>query len=360
MNAVRYAWSAIFFVIVAAGIGLSINLQIKGNRMSSVNRMAVTFANTRPICVGRFIIDVPIDAEVVMGPARIPVETWRKPNDGGKLEEFVRNALAQSIEDRWRARDELTGRTSLLGKVRDGVGPNHKIVFGVGRSDGSSYNVQSFIRAGNDLFIQEYEAFGEDNDYLKAVDEANEIARHLRFRKEEMPLESGFCIDGAFVTDTDSYMVEAANLGIRLKAFEDVHLSIQTTKKERYIASDAIEPRLKSAENSANERGLGHWYRRIRFLRRGQKRIGNWDGFEVAAHIPRQMGSEETHEFAFLSHGEPKNPMLPVLDVKLHTGVRDNEVGGTHPSITDDEALFLWDKILSSIRPRPIQTTTAK
>jgi hypothetical protein len=311
--------------------------------------------------VGRFIIDVPQDADIVIGPARMPVETWRKKGGGNKLEEFVRKAVAKSGDDRWRARDELVGSKSWLGKVIDGIGPNHKIVFGVGRGDGSTYNVQSFLSVGDDLFVQEYAAFAEDEEYLNAVKEAKEIAAHLRIRRDnELPLESGFCLDGAFVAEPSFYMVEAASVGIRLKEFDDVHVSIQTTKKERFIASDAIEPRLQAAETSANERGLGHWYRRINFLRRGQRRVGNWDGFEVAARTPAQGEGEESHEFAFLSHGEPKNPLLPVLDVKLHSGVRDNEVGGTKPSITDDEALVLWDKILSSIRPRPTHSTTPR
>ena len=120
------------------------------------------------------------------------------------------------------------------------------------------------------------------------------------------------------------------------------------------MASDAIEPRLRSAEKSAIELGQGQWYSRIAFLRRGKKKVGNWDGFEVAAHMPGQAGSDDSHEFAFVSHGEPKNPLLPVLDVKLHSGVKEDKTGGTAPSISDEEALYLWDRILNSIRPRPV------
>jgi hypothetical protein len=127
------------------------------------------------------------------------------------------------------------------------------------------------------------------------------------------------------------------------------------TKKDIYIASDSIEPRLKAAEHDAIAQGKGSWYRRIKVLNKGQRRVGNWDGFEVGARIPAQEAGGEHHEFAFLSHGEPKNPMLPVLDIQLHTGVKDNVIGGVKPSITDAEAIYLWDKMLGSIRPRPVQ-----
>lgn len=348
-------------IVIISGLGLGINFLIKECKMPSENRLEAIFADLRTVCVGRFLIDVPKSAIVVFGAARVPVETWRNVGDGSRLEEYVKQAVAKSEEDRWLARDALLSDTSVLGKVWDGVGPNHKIVFGVGRAEGSSYNVQSFVGVGNDLYVQEYAAFGEDNEYLKAVEEAREIAMRLRHRDEdEVPKDSGFCIDGAIVGDPRMYMVEAATFGIRLREFEGVHLSIQTTKKSRFIPSDAIEPRLKSAEKSIVALGYGNWYKRIKFLRRGQRKIGNWDGFEVAAHRPAVESEEESHEFAFLSHGEPKNPLLPVLDVKLHTGVKGNEIGGVAPSITDDEALYLWDRILGSIRPRPVRNPDAR
>jgi hypothetical protein len=62
----------------------------------------------------------------------------------------------------------------------------------------------------------------------------------------------------------------------------------------------------------------------------------------------------ESHEFAFFSHGEPGNPMVPTLDIELNTGVNDGKAGGMQTSISDEEALYLWDKITTSIRPRSV------
>lgn len=347
--------------LIAAGIGCTSNLLAEESKMSSVNRLAGIVENTRPVCLGRFIIDVPRTANIIFGPARLPVETIRKVGEGANLNEYVRKAVIKSDEDRWLAEDELVGEKSLLGKVFDGIGPNHKIVFGVGHGDGSSYNVQSFIRSGEDLFIQQYKAAGEGAQYLKAVQEARDVASRLRSRREdEFPNDPGFCIDGAFISDPQTYMVEAASVGIRLKEFEGVHLSIQMTNKERLVESDAIEPRLKAAEKDAIIQGQAEWYNRINFLRRGHRKVGTWEGFEVTAHMPRQKNGEESHEFAFLSHGEPKNPLLPVLDVKLHTGVKGNVIGDMKPTITDEEALYLWDKILGSIRPRAAQFSATR
>lgn len=351
----------LFGAIGSLALVLASNELNRENRMHPSNRIVAVMEKTRPLCIGRFIIDVPLAAEVAYGPARIPVETWRNIGEGQNLEAFVKRAVAKSEEDRWLARDGLVSKTSMLGKVVDGAGPNHKIVFGVGRGSGSFYNVQSYVSVGADLFVQEYEEFGEDDKYLDAVQDAKDIASRLVARSEDdLPGDQGICIDGAFVREPERYMVEAVSLGIRLREFEGVHLSIQMTKKSRLIASDAIEPRLKAAEKSLIANGYGSWYKRVNFLRRGQRKIWNWEGFEVAAHRPAIDSEEESHEFAFLSHGEPKNPLLPVIDVKLHTGVKGNEIGGMPPSITDEEALYLWDKVLGSIRPRAVQNRDAR
>lgn len=74
----------------------------------------------------------------------------------------------------------------------------------------------------------------------------------------------------------------------------------------------------------------------------------------MLARKPPQDGQEESYEFAFLSQGEPKNPYLPVLDIKLHSGVVNNRIGQVKPRISDEKAIELWDKLTQSIRKRPI------
>jgi len=68
----------------------------------------------------------------------------------------------------------------------------------------------------------------------------------------------------------------------------------------------------------------------------------------------------DSHEFAYFSHGEPGNPLLPTLDIALDTGVKRNKASAVQSSITDDEALYLWDKISGSIRLRPTHNSLAK
>jgi hypothetical protein len=317
--------------------------------------MMVIFQQSKTICIGRFLIDVPKDAEVVYGPARVPVELIRLPGDAHNLESAVSEALKEGEKDRSRARRGLVSVDSMLGKVIDGINSAHKIVFGIGRTDGSFYNVQSFFSVGEDLFLQEYEIFGDGRLYEEAVRKLKMAAALVRGRADnEIPSEPGICVEGAFLGESPVPMAEAVTLGIRLKDFNDVHVSIEMTKKNYLVESDAIVPRLKAAERDAVRSGSQAWYQAIKTLRRGNRKIGAWTGYEVLARKPTQEFEQQSHEFVFLSQGEPKNPMLPVVEIELHTGVSGNVIGGTEPSLTDDEALYLWDKVTSSLRPRPI------
>lgn len=354
----RTQWCANFLAggaIILSYIGIDAKDRHMPENDSNNNRMEVLLQQPRTICIGRFLVDVPKDAEIIYGPARVPVVLVRMPGDADKLDAFISDVLLQIETLRSRAYRGLVSTDSVLGQVIDGIRPNHKIVFGIGKADGAFYNVQSFFKVGNDLFLQEYDVFGDGKRYEEAVQKANIAASRVRVRSEgEIPSESGVCVDGAFIAGAGSPMAEAVTLGIRLKRFNDVHLSIEMTKKNYVVQSDALEPRLKAAEQEAVRSGDGAWYAAIKTIRRGRRTIEKWTGYEMLARKPAQGREQESHEFVFLSQGEPKNPLLPVMEIEMHTGVSGNIVGGKEPSIGDMEAVYLWDKITGSIRARPV------
>lgn len=278
---------------------------------SKNNRMMALLEKSRTVCIGRFLVDVPKNAEIIYGPARVPVELMRMPGDADKLNAAVADALVQVEKQRSRAYRGLVSKESVLGKVIDGIQPKHKIIFGIGKADGAFYNVQSFFSVGDDLFLQEYDVFGDGKRYEEALKKANMAAALVRIRSEdEIPLEPGLCVDGAFVAEPTAPMSEAVTLGLRLKGFNDVHLSIEMTKKNYLVESDALEPRLKAAERDAIRNGDGAWYAAIKTIRRGSRTIGKWHGYEMLARKPAQELEQESHEFVFLSQGDPKDAML--------------------------------------------------
>ncbi|WP_213953817.1 T6SS immunity protein Tli4 family protein [Variovorax sp. dw_954] len=327
-------------------------------------RLQPLFEKTKTACFGRFAIDVPETATVVFGESQVPFNTDRVEGEGRNLAEWVRKA-----EGKLRAskRVPTTSGLTLFEKTIDGELPGQKIVIGYQSSSGSIYTISSFIAAGDDLFVQsstagvEPNAPGSDWTLAKELVTLNKFARRLIPRlNDEIPAEPGVCIDGGFIADASGLSHETIPIGIRFNEFSDVHLSIKVTKKDVLVPSDAIDPRLEKAKRNAEESGMEDWYSSIKFLRRGERQIEGWNGFEVLARVPVQGNASENHEFKFKSQGEPNNALKPVLDVQLDTGVKGNVTASQKPSLTDEEAVALWDKLTSSIRVRPVSSTAKK
>lgn len=342
---------ALTFVVVSAcdvhGYQKELNMSGAPSRATKV------FGQTRQVCFGRFVIDVPSTATVVFGASDLIWPIYRSEVAPQHLDQQVHKKLAAIESERYLAGEEMTRGDSLFGKVLDGRAPGQKLVFG--ELEDVAYRIYSYFAAGGSVFVQEAQPIAKKTYYTKAIDELNNVATNLRGRRpDEVPNEAGLCIDGGFLPDENGLSHERFTLGVRLAEYPDVHFSIATTKKDRIVESDALEPRIKEAESDAARAGFGTWYSKIRVFRRGERTVANWTGFEILSRKPAQEGHEESHEFKFVSQGEPNNPLLPVLDVQLDSGVRDNQAGATRPTVTDEEAIEIWDRLIRTIRVRPV------
>ncbi|TFW13301.1 T6SS immunity protein Tli4 family protein [Duganella callida] len=315
-------------------------------------RVQQLFSQTRTVCIGRLLLDVPAESAVVYGPSYAPWPLTTYIGDAEKKESVVAKRLAETLEERNIASGNLRGEDSLVGTLREGGFAGQKIVFGITKGNSAIYKIDSYVAAGENLFVQTADPIAAEKD--KAIQDLNAIASALRYRElTEIPTEAGACVDGGFIAETPYLRFEAFNLGVRLQAFPDVHFSLSATNKDVLVESDALEPRLRQAEEIANHSGQGGWYSRIKTFRRGRRQIGHWHGFEMLAWKPAQETEGESHEFVYVSQGEPKNALRPLLELELHTGVLDNRVGNAKPSLTDEEAVELWDRLTASIRVRP-------
>lgn len=308
-------------------------------------RLQPLFNKTKIVCFGHFVLEAPATATIVYGPAEVEYPIVYYPGEGENVAQRVNEQLILVQKDRDYLSDdsEFLGKDSLFGKVVNGALPGQKLVFG--SRDHFSYSIDSFIPLGDDLYIQHVTSAVPKDESIRIL---NTAAKLLRRRLDhDIPNEPGVCIDGGFVPWQPEF--ERASVGVRLKEFPDVHFSVEVSKNQDYLVhSSALEPLLDRAAKDG-----GSWYTRIKFFRRGPRQLGNWSGFEVMARKPAQENTTESHEFAFVSLGALRDTLQPELHVKLDTGVKDDQTASVKPSITDEEAVALWDKLITSIRPRP-------
>lgn len=317
-------------------------------------RLQHIFAKTKTVCFGRFVIDVPATATVVFGRMTVNYEIDRYPGEAGMADKHIAERLAKIDKDEFINR-RMNKPDSLYRKVLDGSVAGQKTVVG---ADGGSYDIYSYAPVGGDLFLFETSSNSLETKIIKQEIAALEsVARRLRSRADdEVPSEPGICLDGGFINMNPEF--ENISMGVRLAEFPDVHLSISTLKNGQYVREYAqLENRLKDAENEARQEGHAGLYNSIKFFRRAPRKIGDWDGQEALARMPAEKDKSLSHQFLFYTVGAKNDIMRPVADIQLDTGVDGNETGAKPPSLSDEEAVALWDKLTGSIRPRPTGPT---
>ena len=312
-------------------------------------RLEQIFSKTKPVCFGRFIIDVPATANVVFGRMTIDFEVSHFTDEAGMADEHIAKQLLKLEEEKFVTR-RMNTSDSLYGKVVDDGVPGQKTFVGAG-SD--SYRLSSYVPIGADLFVFDANSLPDTEKVRQRIEKAIAVARKLRARAEEdVPVEPGICLEGGFITLNPTF--ENISMGIRLAELPDVHLSISTIKnRDEPYEYDKLEFRLQTAQRNAIEEGKGELYRRIKFFRRAPRQMGDWIGEEALARMPSEKGSFAGHQFQFYAMGAANDVLRPAADVQLDTGVSGNKTKARPPSVTDDEAVALWDRLTSTIRARP-------
>jgi hypothetical protein len=321
--------------------------------MQTTARIQSLFEKTKPVCFTRFLVDVPVTAKVVYARMTVDLEIVRNGGIGERVNELIAEQIRHD-KDREEiflgegSVDELAGNP-----LHD---PNGNFVQLVSISGKDEYSVRTYRRINDDLY--EFIAYGfRGSDVKPEMTRQAGLIMAMRSRREdEIPNEEGVCIDGAFIPARRP-QYENIQIGIRFAEFPDVHLSIYTIKNDKYITPDSyFWGRFKDAEELARLDGFGTWYDNIRQLRKGDKKAGIWNGVELLARLPPQPNRKgsDYHQFNFQAGGKENDRFYPNVDIQLDTGVSANTPGKVPASLTDDELIALWDKVLSSIRIREV------
>jgi len=317
-------------------------------------RLEPLFERTRAVCFGRFLIKVPSKAVIVYGPTEVETPIQYFEGQADKVAEHLSARLEEVEDERQFLLKTDIARLPLFGKVVDGVKSGQKIIFG--SKDRVGYTVHSLIPVGKDLFVQYIDSVPPDEDIVSTF---NAVASHLRPRAQgEIPAEPGSCIEGGFIPLEQEY--ERATIGIRLQEFPDVHISVDVHKNQEFLANRSSPSILREqARLAAEDAGLGAVFARAKILRQGALQLEGWKGEEMALVTPAYKDDKAVHEFRFHSVGAVRDSLQPEIDIRLDSGVKANRKASVNPSITDEEALALWDKLISTIRVRRPSDATA-
>ena len=309
----------------------------------------------KTVCVGRFLIDVPEEAQVQLDRARI---------DGFDISEF--DETEAEFEQRLADREaQITAKPDWLGgnknlestrDVQNGSGLSGKIFIhsrtvvegtqgnglgGVERYRDEGISTEALVHGHGisiDLFFE--------NRGLQWIEDLPRLVNQLVMNPENrIPSEPGFCMDRAYVRDPLSAdQHEQIMMFVRLPNHPDVELMLIMTAGLKPAPRGVLE------RTDAADEGLTMAERmRITRMRGAPREIGGLVGEELVERVIEE-NEARVHNFRWEVNGTRDNVFVPRLVLTMRTG------NGNHQpvpsSLSDGAALGLWDRISSSIRLR--------
>jgi hypothetical protein len=332
------------------------------NMTALTPRLRPLLENTKTVCFGRFMIDVPASATIAWGSAIVPYDVTVYH---GGVDEV--KALTQKFIEELKSDKAINHQNvPLLLSVDDTLQPEGKIV--TGYEDFQAINglkINGYFALNQDGFVINARPLKAERD--ETIADIKSIAQRLRQRSEnEIPAGPGNCIEYAFLDDkqnpTKDDLLEHVRIGFRLKEFPDAHLSIYVAPSNPYNAEgDSLQAQWKRIKEDPATPEEKQSLDKIKYFRESPRQIHDWKtGYEVLVRNPDEEGVHSYHDFQVKFTGVPNDPYKPYADIQFQTGVADNAAGATKPSLTDEEAIAIWDKITSTIRVRPTSATPAK
>lgn len=312
-------------------------------------RIQALFAKTKRVCFGRYAIEVPLEAELVWGGVSIPSRLEILDGGVGESQRLATERVAKI------KRKERTAEITFAGE--EPLADSWQIRYfedKFAKRDGSLF-FETYVDKATFIFVTgDAVSDGETEESVVARQAA--LAKSIRLRApNEVPEEPGFCVEHGFISGTLYGQQEMANAGIFFPSLPDVTFSVGSNKdaygdypKEVFEKEQRAKLSLLARIAAAKADQPGTYPSRT-VLREGKRIVQHWHGEESL--IKRKDG---THDFEWAFVGTPRDVANPSeFNAVMYTKVEHNTVGAAHAaSLSDDEAVALFDKLLSGLKFR--------
>ncbi|MBQ5963255.1 T6SS immunity protein Tli4 family protein [Massilia sp. ZL223] len=317
-------------------------------------KVATMSTKMKTICVGRFLVDLPVEAQVNIShgyTGGFHLSSVSEESDG----DFA--ARIQNLEDEFAAARSEDGRPYLQSAKFFRNGSAQGKVFVYNRRRGETL-VNNKVVELEDVSVQgliRFEGLSviASADYM-ALDVGERLDRLLRQIRpldgNELPRERGFCIDHAIVSDPiDDADTEKVVMFAGLPGHPDVNI-VLSSMAGTDPAPGLLERHARSAER------LPLFVRMASTdLRAGKRIVNGLTGDEVGIRI-REPNFTTGYSFRWEMRGKQDDIYAPVLALELVSGA--NPVNGGKPvqsTLSEDAMTALWERVVSSIRIRPTE-----
>ena len=305
-------------------------------------------SDTKTYCVGRFLVDIPADAQI-----------------NGQAYEYLLGQVTSdtSAADEQHFAQLMEKREADLksGKRKDGY------MLTAVRTPSPSirvFELSQNLLMGPSLALEAYRwdrgrVFSVSQKGFDAKKYPNILSRlqadflpnlHAR-NAEDIPSRPGFCLNDGFVaSDGSAHQNEDAGISFKFAKWPGVLVSIRTMT----IAKVGEPTLLQRADSGSVPEAFANVVNRIRVLRRGHRSINGRDGEELLETVPAE-GGYHLHQFRWEAQGTAVGDALkPTLIVEFESGMTSVNGDPARPKLTDDQAIAVFDAVANSLRIRPV------
>lgn len=312
-------------------------------------RLDALFLKTKIMCFGRYALEVPQEAQIISGGTIILSEI--KTMSGGITEK--NKLIEEEIEKIKKSGPDSEIKYNGKGPVENSW--QLQYYDGELSKEGGWLIFKTYILKGNHIFILDGST-RKNETIAESIENQMVRANNLRLREiNEVPKEPGYCVEHGFMSDDKYESQEMADAGLYFPSLPDVTFSI-TSNKNAYGDYPPAEydakvrgklSLLARIQQAKDQQGKNYPARTL--LREGKRDVQHWHGEESL--IRRTDG---VHDFEWTLVGTPRDIAYPsVLEASMYTKVAHNMVGAAEAaSLTDEEAIALWDKLLSGLKFR--------
>jgi len=189
-------------------------------------RLQKLFAKTKTVCFGRYVLDVPEEAQLIFGSFDIGA-VWKLYPDQAKN--------ITSLSEQYRASVLEKDRTAEFTYSGPGEVPNSIQIHSFKSNIAKQLNLEGFytvVAVGENAYsIKTGYAPSEGEPRVQVLSKITDLLKNLRPRNNaEIPKESGVCIDEGFVGDSDGKYQEIFAAGIHMPSISDVSFSVSSNK----------------------------------------------------------------------------------------------------------------------------------
>jgi hypothetical protein len=307
----------------------------------------------KTVCVGRYLVDVPGEADVSLSGERISGFAIDSVEEDEAT--FRERVAAREAEIAARGRDHddsgegglldahdllipgVTGRSFVYGRSRG------HMMNGDRRIDMESVSIEVHAHMNGLSFTM-----SASSKQAQGVKDAETLLARLQVRgTDEIPRGPGFCVwRGVFAEPLPEHENEHVTLHLGLPGHPDMGLAFDVMPAGRTDRSLLVRVADIDADASADE------MLRVTKLRSGKRSINGIDGEEVLERV-RELNFTTGYSFMWEAHGVGNDHLQPYLLLNMETGTNPSPGGKpVDSSLHEDAVLELWDSISSSIRLR--------